>query len=1253
MSRFTLLLLALLLAVGAVNLVTGADAYAPYLLRDAFVVALLAALLFAWQSGGWTPIVAARSVTQLSAPGQMLWVTGMICLVAGGIGAGFDIGGLPHLAASLVWGLGALLLVVGVWWPGASYDYAPASYRWEQDAHGHFVRVAVGDAPLPATVPDARRATWLGVLLVVLLAIGLRFWNLGALPSGCVGSECIDGLRLVDGQALTASTQGAFNLYERLARLSFGWTEDGLLSLRIAAAVFGSLGVLAFWGAARQLTAPAFVPPALLLIALNPWHLWASRSADAWIAVAFLVTLVLWLGLKAVAHNDLRWWTFAGLAFGLLFVEAPPLRLVVLLWSMTVLAFGLWFGARKVRRQLFIAAGMLVPLIGVSAPAVVASLRSAVLFPAAASSNDAWGQAVTLAGALLRPDVLLDAALPGGALLSALTAAMAVVGCGVLIRSLRRPAAIVILAGALLLSVAASGVDPGALSPRSLLLMLLPFVVMAGVVALDRLLGALVGAWGRVVHPARLVTATGLLLLVILGAGAVRFAAELNALQGAGTASMQNDIAQYIAQELATGDIGQTFVIPADVLNHPSLRLLAGDAIAAGRVQLLDFGVTIPYAAAPPGDVVYLIPAGRGQVLGQLQQFYPNAQAGARASESAWTLENRRPSFTAVTVPQQMIVESQGMQMQLFDGNETGDAANAAVDAIVPATSFDWQSWPPLTPPFSARLRASLAIPEMGMVGFFGEVGGSAAMSMLINDQLVLDTQLGLREMNMILGQGVHHLEIYYRSGDSPGDLRLDWQLPGDVRAPLPLSALHAPAVADVGLVGDYRAGSDPAGAILTQRRDRVLGFDFGLEQPHNVHWQGRLGIARAGEYLIATLSDGPNQVSIDGQLVVDGRPVNEEDVDNAYNEGLIFLDRGWHAISIRYEPRSSAPEFRLLWHAPGAAPGELAGDYLLPVFGDVALADQTPPPAPPLIDPLLGNDDFALTRAASAWNPDVRIPPQNLAPLPLELLWVAGAGCGAAPTQFSAPHGLAFDPTGERLYVADTGNRRIHVLDRSGGFGAPITDATFEEPVDVAFAPDGALLALDAVAGPLYRIEAAGTVTPQSIQVSFYRPRGFDVRNDGAIAVADTGGGRVVVLTPEGTQQAQYGGIDTALARGQPVDVLFSEPGPWALSAEDGRLWNLGVDGGVTAVQPTNTIDGPRMAALPTGGFLVSDPQRRTFTAFTAAGRPVQGMAYTDQLALPTGITTLTSGDQLLIAVSDTLACSVSLWQVATDQLR
>jgi hypothetical protein len=1259
MRRLSLQLLALLVAVGAVRIVAGAEAFAPYLLRDGLLVALLAAALFAWQGGGWRPVGVLRRVARLSSTGHILWLTGLVCLVAGGIGSGFDsggfdVGGLAHLAASLVWGLGIGLSIAGIWWPGAAIDYAPPAYRWATDDRRRFVRIPA-DASAPAASPSSR-AAWGWALAVIVLGVALRFWNLAALPAGCVGGECIDGLRLVDGQLLTFSQSGAFNLFERLAQAMYNLTGDGVHSLRLAGATLGSLTLVAFAGVAKRLTPPIFVAPMLLLLALNPWHLWASRVSDGWLAPALLVTLALWLTLEALAHADLRWWTLAGLALGLLLAEAPPLRLAVLLLLAVIGAAGLWAGGAG-RLRLAAVGGALAAVFGLAAPVLIYGMLTGA--PGIGGAGVQGAQAITLAGALFRPDVTLDGGIVGSGLLSTLTVALILLGAGVLVRSLRRPAAIVIGAGLLLIGAAALASDPAVTAPRSLLLPLLPLLLAVAGLALDRLLDALVLAWGRIMRPARLAAATTLLLLAILGIGAARFAAELSALQGAGEGSLPNEIARFVADQLATADAQQTYIAPGSVLDHPSMRLLAGAAINAGRVQVLDFGTTLPYSATPPGDVVYLVPVAQSQVLDQLMQMYPDAPVVNSAPDNAWTLEGRRALFSIVIVPRQRILDSQGLRLVAYQGSEPGATATAALDMTVPALPLGWQNYPPLPPPFVAELTASLSIPVAGTYTFVAD-GTSSPLTMKLDDVLVLDTALGLAQQSLALAQGSHRLTIGYRSGGQPADVSVQWQPPGATEpSPLPGTALHTPVLADAGLLGDYRAGSDANGLMLTQRIDRVIGFDFGLAQPYNVHWQGKVGIARAGEYLLATLADGPNQLLVDGQLIVDGRtdaaadPAASANVEDAYNEGLIFLTPGWHALEIRYTPQSDAPEFRVLWQPPGASPSELTSGYLLPTTGEVSLADRPTPPAPPLLDPALGDDAFALTRAASAWQPDVRIPPASLEPLPLETLWTAGAGCGAGENQLNAPHGLTFDPASGRLYVADTGNRRVQVLDLDGGFVRQIAAADFQEPVDVAFAPDGALLVLDAVAGPIYRIDAAGALAIQPVQGSFYRPRGFAVGGDGVIAVADTGGGRVVTLTPDGAVQMQFGGIDTALARGQPVDALLRATGLWAISAEDGRLHNLSVDGGLTAVQPTNTIDGPQLAALPAGGLVVSDPLRRTFTTFSPNGQPRQQFAYVEQLVTPTGIATLAIGEQLFIAASDTRSCTVALWRMAADQLR
>ena len=79
----------------------------------------------------------------------------------------------------------------------------------------------------------------------------------------------------------------------------------------------------------------------------------------------------------------------------------------------------------------------------------------------------------------------------------------------------------------------------------------------------------------------------------------------------------------------------------------------------------------------------------------------------------------------------------------------------------------------------------------------------------------------------------------------------------------------------------------------------------------------------------------------------------------------------------------------------------------------------------------------------------------------------------------------------------------------------------------------------------------------------------------------------------------------------------------------------------------PTNTIDGPHLAALPDGRFLATDPSRGSFTLFDSTGEPLGQFGYPGQLRVPTGIAATQLGNTLLIAVSDTAQCTISLWRL------
>ncbi|NJN83449.1 MAG: hypothetical protein HC802_14955 [Caldilineaceae bacterium] len=465
---------------------------------------------------------------------------------------------------------------------------------------------------------------------------------------------------------------------------------------------------------------------------------------------------------------------------------------------------------------------------------------------------------------------------------------------------------------------------------------------------------------------------------------------------------------------------------------------------------------------------------------------------------------------------------------------------------------------------------------------------------------------------------------------------------------------LRSPALPNMGLLGTYFAGDQLQGPVLTVRKDLLVGADAELPWPYSVRWEGKLAASRAGEYMISALADGFVQVYVDGQLLINHLPdqineLNAGSVDSVYAEGVIYLEQGWHDISILFAPDSREAGLRLLWHPPGSAPGPLPSGYLSPVLPDVHGDDLALPPPPDLLDPRLGDDQFALTQGVELRQAAIVIPPGPLPAFSPELVWQVANGCGRGDDQLDWPHGLAFDPQGGRLFVADTGNRRVLAFGPTGELEEVFADQAFEEPFDVEISREGLPLVLDALAQQISRIDpASGSITPLEVDTGFYRPRGIGVDEAGNILVADTGGGRVAMLSPTGDYLVGMGGPETEIGQGQPVDAMAVANTPWTVTAEDGRIWRLDISGTLVALPRSTTLDGPQLAGLPDGSFFVTDPVRQLVQYHSSAGQPLRQWAYAGLFDRPTGIAAKIGNDDMVqIAVTDSAACSVSLWRL------
>lgn len=277
-----------------------------------------------------------------------------------------------------------------------------------------------------------------------------------------------------------------------------------------------------------------------------------------------------------------------------------------------------------------------------------------------------------------------------------------------------------------------------------------------------------------------------------------------------------------------------------------------------------------------------------------------------------------------------------------------------------------------------------------------------------------------------------------------------------------------------------------------------------------------------------------------------------------------------------------------------------------------------------------------------------------------LQVWGSAGTGDG----QFTTPRSLAVGPDG-LIYVADTGNHRIQVLDQEGNFllkwGSEGTEpGQFNEPWGIAVGPDGTVYVADtwnhrvqSFTSTGQFLNSVGTFVnvqsdPQAQPGSFWGPRDIAIDADGNIYVTDTGNKRIQKFTPDLQFLQVWGG-------GGVIPGFFEEPVGIDID-NNGNIyiadtWNRRVqkfDSNFTPLtqwdvagwESESVVNKPYLAVDGQGRVLISDPEGYRIIAYDdQTGQVlVTWGQYGQDLAsfqLPVGVEVDANGN-LLVADSD-----------------
>ena len=593
---------------------------------------------------------------------------------------------------------------------------------------------------------------------------------------------------------------------------------------------------------------------------------------------------------------------------------------------------------------------------------------------------------------------------------------------------------------------------------------------------------------------------------------------------------------------------------------HPTLNFLNGFDRGYQRLETTD---QLPLNFDTNRNALLIMDGESKSLFDAAKALYPTAE-----------FEEHRPPFGGPTIVYAAHLSRADLtSIQGLTASYYANAGWAGMPTIVRREhdfDLDWGDDAPLRAPFTVEWNGVLRIADYGLHQFF--VDSSGPVELLIDGAKVVEG--GEPATAITLARGNHTIRLRTAVPDVNGESRLQiaWRPPDRGPEYLPASVLYAEPVAANGLLGRYFANDRWQAPEAFAQIDPLLNLYFHiipLPRPYTVEWSGKIAIPQDGIYRFGL-------ESIDESvLYINEQEITAATVPNRYAEGEIALADGLHDIRIRYADRTDHTHINLYWTPPWGRHQEIPTQVLFP--------------------PQAEYDHVELPRLSTLQLAENAPILQDVANWPHTKAEVIFSG-------LNQPKGATVGPDG-RIYVADTGNRRVLIFDADGamlkqinGPGEPIDPANFVEPFDVAVSAAGILHVLDADTGLISRYQADGrfdSLLPIAADIG-KRSRGIDIDNLDNVWIARTTAGRVLSIAPDGTLVRElpvWPGEDS-----QPVDVAVLGSGAvYVVDSGMQKLVRFNPQGQrllAWDIPVANTIDASHLMVDATDRLLMSYPE-------------------------------------------------------------
>ncbi len=153
------------------------------------------------------------------------------------------------------------------------------------------------------------RSTWIGLLVLCVIALVLRLWNLNSDLWVDEVFTLLDFVRQPIGEILTSfPSQNQHLLYSILAHFTTAVFGESAWALRLPAVLFGVASIWALFLLGKNLLGTRAAILACSLMTVSYHHIWFSQNARGYTGLLFFTLLSTWLWFEALGKNKWLWW---------------------------------------------------------------------------------------------------------------------------------------------------------------------------------------------------------------------------------------------------------------------------------------------------------------------------------------------------------------------------------------------------------------------------------------------------------------------------------------------------------------------------------------------------------------------------------------------------------------------------------------------------------------------------------------------------------------------------------------------------------------------------------------------------------------------------------------------------------------------------------------------------------------------------------------------------------------------------------